>query len=173
MGLDELPSQIASDVDAAIQSEVGNMQSEMHEAEIDLEKARLKSEERMNDRNAERDENVASAYSGMDEMRSMVNSMLGRIDALLNYASSNVPSPSVIHNEIAPEENDDDEDDDESEIENPVASEDIPSESPEVLTTAENIENEIEHPVEAVEKTESEVENGSPIRRGRKRRRNR
>jgi hypothetical protein len=169
MGLDELPNQIASDVDAALQSEAVSMQSELHEAEIDLEKARLKTEERMNDRNAERDENVAGSYSGMDEMRSMFNSLMSRVDALLNYASSNTPS--VIHNEIAPEENDEDEDEDE--IETPVASEDIPSESPEVLTAAEKIENEVEHPVEAVENTESEIENGSPSGRGRKRRRNR
>lgn len=169
MGLEELPSKIASDVDAAMQSESAQIMQDAHEAELDVEKARIKAEERMNDRNAERDENVASAYSGMDEMRSMVNSLMSRVDALLNFASSQTPS--VIHNEIAPEENDDDENEDEEpENENPVASEDVPSESPEVLTTAESIENEVEHPVEAVEKTESEIENGPIVRRGRKRR---
>lgn len=165
MGIDELPQQIASQVEAAIDSTNNSTAEKMHEEEINLERARLKTEERIVERQAERDETIAATQSGVDELRSMFSSLMSRLDSIM---TSNTP---IINTEInAPDESDEDEnDEDENELP-AVASEDKPDESPELLSQ-NAIENDVEKPVEAVENAESEIVNGPIVRRGRKRRR--
>lgn len=169
MGIEELPNVIANDIQDAIDSADQNAAKDMHAEEIALEKMRIKTEERIMERQAERDEKVAGMQTGMDEMRSMFNSLLNRLDAFM--ASPTAP---VIHTEVNPSDDEDENDDDENEDEDvpTVASEDIvPEENPEVLSAADNIEDEVEHPVDAVENTEEEIVDGNKSsRRNRKRR---
>lgn len=171
MGIEELPEVIAQDVQAAVNSESNDAAKKMHDDEIALERLRIKTEERINERMAERDENVAEMQTGMDEMRSMFNSLLNRFDSFMNSLPASAP---VIHTEITPSEDDSDEDENEDENEDvpTIASEDIvPDENPEVLSAVDDIPDEVEHPVEAVENAESEIVDGNKSsRRGRKRR---
>lgn len=170
MGIEELPGVIANDIQDAIESDSQSVAKEMHEDEIALEKLRIKTEERIMERQAERDENVAEMQTGMDEMRSMFNSLLNRFDAFMNTLPASTP---VIHTEVNPSDDEDDENDENENEDVPtVASEDIvPEENPEVLSAADNIEAEVEHPVDAVENTEEEIVNGNKSsKRSRKRR---
>lgn len=173
MGIEELPEVIANDVQDAMNSEFNNASREMHDDEIALEKLRIKTEERIMERQAERDENVAGMQTGMDEMRSMFNSLLNRFDAFMSTVGNSAP---VIHTEVNPSDDENDSDDDEDENENedvpPVASEDIvPEENPEVLSVVDDIQDEVEHPVETVENTEEEIVGGNKSsKRGRRKR---
>lgn len=169
MGIDELPNQIAQDIQNAIDDTSTDAQLKMHEAEIDLERQRIKTEERISERMAERDEHIADTTAGVDELRSMFSSLMSRLDTFMN---NNMPQVPIIHTEVNPTE--DENDDDENDIESPVATEDvIPEEHPEILgaTVEEEIENSVESPETEVDQLENEVvDNGKP---GRNRRRKR
>lgn len=169
MGIEELPQVIASDIQDAIQSDTQDSMAKMHEDEVALEKLRIKTEERINERMAERDENIAGMQTGMDEMRSMFNSLLNRFDSFMNSVAA---SPSIIHNEISPEDDSDEDENEDEENIPPVASEDIvPDENPEVLSAVDDIPDEVKHPVETVENAEEEIVDGNKsTKRGRRKR---
>lgn len=178
MDEENIPSQIASQVEDALDNK-------KFESEVKLEKERLKLEEKrieadisIAQRMAERDENVASITTGIDEYRSMFDNFLNRLSALLPQQSENhivhVESPTEIPTDNSDDEDDSDDNENENENENlGVASEDSPSDElvEELGNTADDVTDEVGNAVEKSEENIEENINGKTPRHNRKKRR--
>lgn len=154
---------IAESINSAIDEARAQEQSSTDYAheQMKLEQQRIKAEERIAERNAERDEHIAELQTGGD-MREMFSSLMAKLD---NFLANNTPQTAVhVEHEV-------------NEI--PPASEDVPQEAEETVENPENAAAEsVEELGETAEETEKEteepeetVENATKF--GRSRRRNR
>ena len=161
---DKLPEIIADVIHEAQESDTTGIEKDLREQELEVEKLRIKTDERINDRNAERDENIIESQLGVSEYRSMLDSLLSRVDSLLatiNPApqqSVEIEVPPVAHEDIP-----------ESEISNPIP-EAVEEPEEEVEELAEDTNAELEKTESEIIPHESEPESNSIRKRGRKRR---
>lgn len=163
MGLEELPQAIAQNVQDAIDQSEAEVIKDLRQDEIDVEKLRIKTEERIAERQAERDEKVAEITSNVEEYRSLLDSLFMQFNDLINTLKTpnSVPPNVDVDIETAHE----DEPSNESETETDEFDE--PEELVEELgSESESIVNSV-NPVE--ENNGSEKEIGDSRRRKRKR----
>lgn len=113
MGLEELPSQIAANVNDALEKEQENQNSALEHERIKLERERIKAEERINERNAERDENIVGAQNELEQYKSFFNDFFSQFGELLTRSQTQVEVNAPSHQNATPAQ---------------AAQEDIPSE---------------------------------------------
>ena len=167
--IEELPGQIASQIDTAIQEHNTSGTIDLEKERLKLESQRIKTEERIAERMAERDEKVAETQFGgqaeLDQMRSMFTDLMSQLTGLISNATPQISVDAHHENPEIPISSEDITDAPESSEEN--------SEEPE-NESVEEIGGEAENTNEPVLNTEPKDEPENETRnRGRKRRRSR
>lgn len=88
--LEELPNQIAANVNDALEKEQENKLAELEHERIKLERERIKAEERINERNAQRDETIVGNQNELEQYKSFVNDLLSQFGQLLSQSKTQV-----------------------------------------------------------------------------------
>lgn len=145
------PNEIANQISSAIENTAESQQAQidLEKEHIDLERQRIKSEERIAERMAERDENIATIEHDTNYYRSMLDELFTKFDSILNSNNPANQIPQTIeidagHNEVPEAANEDT-----SEFESPEESD----EAIEEIGENEEGEKPPENPIE--EKNES------------------
>ena len=161
--LEDLPAQVAGQIQETIDNQAQDRAAEMHEADIKLERERIRSQERMHEREIIAQENMARMQSDVEQYRSMLDEMFSKIGELFSHNApvievdashdeTEIPAANEDAAETPPENN---------------AGENEPQETPleGIEEIGGNVENEVNDNVESV------TDNAEPGKSGRKRRR--
>lgn len=163
--LENLPDEIAQTVDAAIQNDRTEASSDIERERLKLESQRIKAEERINERMAERDEHVAEIQNNAELYRGMLEQALAKFDEFFSRTApqhievNTGDTPNVPDNEMVAANED-------TEIPNEATAEQLPEE-------IENVGEEVDTTANQALDNSTEIVNGGDTgnsRRGRKKR---